>query len=196
MAEFIIVWPTILLLLLGSLQFGFIFWARATLNLATFQATRAGALENASVTVIEDEIYKGITPLFTIDDTSAAIETAYTKAQTEATYIKVERLNPTADAFTDHGLVINGISQIPNDNLMYRSTSAGYSSGISIQDANLLKVKVTYGYKLLVPLASVIIINLMKATDNVSFHTNTLYPDRRLPIVSYATIRMQTPAYQ
>lgn len=195
MAEFIIVWPTILLLLLGSLQFGLIYWARATLNLASFEAARAGALDHGRSTAMTEAFKRGLAPLFTQDDTYQAVTTAYNKAAAEMTYAKVEMVSPTPAAVTDYAVIINGQRQIPNDNLTYRPSAPG-ASGMSIQDANLLKVKTTYGYKLWVPLVNKIIIEIVKATDSNAFHLGTLYPDQRLPIVSYATVRMQTPLYQ
>lgn len=196
MAEFIIVWPTILLLLLGALQFGLIYWARATANLAAFEAARAGALDHGRSSAMTEAFKRGLAPLFTQDDTYQAITTAYNKAAAEMTYAKVEMVSPTPAAVTDFAVIVNGQRQIPNDNLTYRSAAAGGSSGMSIQDANLLKVKTTYGYKLWVPLVNKIIIETVKATDSNAFHLGTLYPDQRLPIVSYATVRMQTPLYQ
>jgi hypothetical protein len=45
--------------------------------------------------------------------------------------------------------------EIPNDTLMYRSASTDpKASGVNIQDANLLKIRVHYCYDMYVPLAN------------------------------------------
>ncbi|MDH4182753.1 MAG: pilus assembly protein [Nitrospinota bacterium] len=209
MTEFIIVWPTILLLTLGSLQMGLIYWAKATVNLAAFQAARAGSLENASVSAMEEEFFRSLSPLYTVDATPAAVKSAYEKISKEATdgYIKLERISPASGEFAAYADAALGYA-IPNDNLMFRSTMVKAGSQVNIQDANLLKVKVTYGYKLLVPLIKTVIIRILKtgmmprqygAEEKVKdpetdpFLLN-LYDAGRVPIVAYATVRMQTPA--
>jgi len=66
---------------------------------------------------------------------------------------------------TDFGTAaLDGTSgtQIPNDTLSYRTTTAGGSSKISIQDANILHIRVTYCYRLIVP----IIDRILYATTN------------------------------
>ena len=121
------------------------------------------------------------------------------------------------DAFDDFGITSNAMQNhtyIPNDNLEYRPHSTqGPKSGMSIQDANALKIKVTYGYELKVPLMKRVfsavmcgnfgtvreraftdwnsIIGLGSIDDCVNF-----YLQGRAPIVSYATVQMQTPAWK
>jgi len=208
MTEFIIVWPTILLLTLGSLQMGLIYWARATVNLATFQAARAGALDHSKIDSMKEEFYKSMAPQYAFKADAGSIIKAYKRVEKEGKdgYIKVERISPSAKEFSAYGVKTKAGTPIPNDNLMYRSTKPSGGSTMSIQDANLLKVKVTYGYKLVVPLMKTIIIKILKtgmmprqygkdekvkAAETDPFLLS-LYADDRIPIVSYATVRMQT----
>ncbi|MBV8806729.1 MAG: hypothetical protein JO042_16845, partial [Sinobacteraceae bacterium] len=129
--------------------------------------------------------------------------------------LNIQMLNPTPAAFADFGIT-NGTSDghtyIPNDNLEFRSHEViGPSSGLSIQDANALKIKVTYGYELKVPLMQFVIASVMcgvggniKAFDgesppNADQNGNdcvNFYKQGRVPIVSYATVQMQTPAFE
>jgi len=53
MVEFLIVLPVMLLLVMGILQFAFIYQAKITLNYAAFQTARAGSLNNASMSAME-----------------------------------------------------------------------------------------------------------------------------------------------
>ncbi len=89
-------------------------------------------------------------------------------------WIEFRRVSPTAAAFVDwsetarddNGTPIDGSPVIPNDNLAYRRSSQighagavgyrgtepiGASSGLSLADANLLKLEVRYGVRLVVP---------------------------------------------
>ena len=64
MVEFLIIFPTLLLLVLGSFQFALIYQAKLTLNHATFMAARQGALKNGKMLSIKDGLAAGMTPLF------------------------------------------------------------------------------------------------------------------------------------
>ena len=65
MVEFLIVLPVMLLLLMGILQFAFIYQAKITLNYAAFEAARAGSLNNASMDAMEAAFASGMAPLYT-----------------------------------------------------------------------------------------------------------------------------------
>jgi Flp pilus assembly protein TadG len=75
--------------------------------------------------------------------------------------VKIQIVNPTAEAFREFG--ISG-ETIPNDNLMFRSSVIG-SSGISIQDANVLKIHIGYCFELVVPFVNKIIHSLHKLSS-------------------------------
>ena len=70
----------------------------------------------------------------------------------EGKYVRILLVNPTEDSFIDHGETVGGTRYIPNDNLMYRSAFVSPLSGQSVQDANLIKVHVSFCHKLIVPL--------------------------------------------
>jgi hypothetical protein len=118
--------------------------------------------------------------------------------------LAVETLSPTRPMVDDFGVMrnyVNGSDStrkekvIPNDNLTYRSTQL--INGTNVQDANLLKIKVTYLYELKMPLTHYFFTPLMNANL-----TGTLFggeaegvradPGWRVPLVSYATVRMQS----
>jgi len=201
MVEFLIVLPVMLLLVMGILQFSFIYQAKTTLNYAAFQTARAGSLNNADMDAMEKAFTSNMAPLYTTsylkmnssgdcnsdftiagrpgrlndakimqEGTRAVLDrniNSFTSGnvlcarqvvqkQIDDGYVDITLVNPTADAFANYGIInADGEREIPNDNLMYRDSTV---SGLqSIQDANLLKIHVSYCYELIVPFVNRII---------------------------------------
>ena len=216
MAETVVVMMVALLLIFGAIQFALFYNAKTTINYATFEATRAGALNYGDRRAIEYAFASGLSPLYaSIDqsdsmlDSVDAVKTARNKVLNEVRegeFLCMERLNPQSSAFNAHG--INDPSGrfgviIPNDHLKYRS-SIDRGSGVSIQDANLLKLKVTYCYPMFVPIISSVIKRLMGVqpdpdplenwtTPRLGNFRENCFANDRIPIVSQAIVRMQTP---
>lgn len=69
-------------------------------------------------------------------------------------FARILLVNPREESFEDFAATVPGITYeyIPNDNLMYRSARVGGVSQQSIQDANLIKVHISFCYELVVPL--------------------------------------------
>ena len=151
--EFLYVLPILLLLLLASLQFVFIYEAKQTLNYATFIGTREGALHNGSIVAIQSGLASGLAPLFVHGENQQALKDGRAVAKSELGNFKLAKIvivNPTQSAL--NGLK-NASGEIPNDNLMYRTAdAASQKDGMNVQDANLLKVQVTYCVRLIVPI--------------------------------------------
>ncbi|HZO20864.1 MAG TPA: TadE family protein [Steroidobacteraceae bacterium] len=227
MVEFALVMPFALLLVLGLIQIGLMYSAKAVVNEAAFMAARAGAVQNAQVDKMTAAMQKALIPFYQ-DTTNSDAATRLTaalasaKADTDCAsasqcFLKIEVLNPTPAAFADFGIT-SGASQghtfIPNDNLEFRSHAVKGKtggSGESIQDANALKIKVTYGYELKVPLIATLFKAVLCGTDSgvdafgranspLSIQGDddctNFYDQGRIPIVTYATVQMQTPAWQ
>lgn len=217
--EYIYVFPILALLILGAIQFGFIYQTKSTLNYATFNATRAGALNSGAMTAIVDGLTSGLMPLFAHRANSGGnldmslLKSAWKLASDQVNDPKITRIvivNPTSGALTAYQSQSESGSEIPNDNLMYRPTSV--SGGMSVQDANLLKVRVTYCYRMTVPILNKLIFHLVvdppavaqtfqSAPDLIASsgggattRTCTGIDDEyRIPITSEAIVRMQTP---
>ncbi len=232
MAETVIILPVVLLLVLGGLQFALIYHAKITLNYATFEAARSGALNYGSRRAIEYGLARGLMPLYTSVrpgasdfDKMGTVKDTYNKVMEEINgadpsipddpadkIVCIQRLNPNDDAFAAHGINLGGVLPdpiIPNDNLLYRSTDTG-GSDVSIQEANLLKIKVTYCYSMIVPFISDLIQKLMLGSADADdpeipegWVTPTglgdfkedCYADERFPIESTSMVRMQTPVF-
>ncbi|MGA0023543.1 MAG: TadE/TadG family type IV pilus assembly protein [Burkholderiales bacterium] len=162
LVEFLIIYPTLLLLVLGAFQFALVYQAKLTLNYATFMAARQGALKNGKSTSIKDGLAASMTPLFaTNKDDYVDLIKARAIAAVEVfnplnTQIVV--LSPTANAYNAHKADSQSGTEIPNDNLMYRPTTA--KGGMSVQDANILTIEVTYCTRLIVPIINKVIYSL------------------------------------
>jgi len=171
LVEYLIVLPSLLLLILGAIQFALLYHIKNTLQYATFAAARQGALKNAKMSTIKDALAAGMTPLFTFKPDLGSLAKGRAIAAIEVfnpLTAKVELLSPTKEAADDFAAADPADSSkrlIPNDNLMYRPTGTGKSSGLSIQDANLIKVRVTYCAKLVVPVANVAIYGMVNGID-------------------------------
>lgn len=220
LAEYIYVFPILALLILGAIQFGFIYQTKATLNYATFSATRQGALNNGAMSAIVDGLTSGMMPLFTHSSSTGGarnlelLKNAWKLANTQVTDPKltvVTIVNPTSAALSAYQALSESGTEIPNDNLMYRPTSIS-GGNMNVQDANLLKVRVTYCYRMAVPILNKLIYHMVvdppatpvvgkTAADMIASEggNSTSKPctgtagEYRIPITSEAVVRMQTP---
>lgn len=211
MTEFVIIAPFLILIVMGTLQFAFIYNAKATVNFATFQAARTGAVNQGKLTQIERAFARNMAALYTNSDNIAALQKARERVDKEITdgFVCMQRINPPEAAFLDHSLTSG---EIPNDNLMFRDPTVGLNSGLSIQDANLLKIRVTYCFEMIVPFVNRTIAAMATASDTdddaygfvadkaeVRFRPSggfqkQCYKEQRIPIVAQAIVRMQSAA--
>jgi len=204
MVEFLIVFPVLVLLTMGTFQVALVYNAKTTVNYAIFNAARSGAVNNADRDAIERAFIRGLAPLFTSinGDTSDVQELQIGRDKVKQImddgFACIQRINPTPAAFLDFGM--GDDDMIPNNNLMYRTSTTGGASLISIQDANLLKLRVTYCHELIVPFFPNMIKLMAEGTDPDGVTINTdnnkfiknCYINGRMPIVSQAIVRMQS----
>jgi hypothetical protein len=217
--EFVVVSPFAFLVVLGLIQLGLMFTAKQIVNEAAFVAARAGAVQHAQVGPMRQALIKALIPFYqdtTITNDPQRLLYAWLGAQGDLAVpgrLEITVLNPNADVFNDFGLTdSNNQTYIPNDNLNYRDHSVrGQASGLSIQDANVLKIRVTYAYQLKVPLMQSVVKSVMCGFDSgvnafgrgkglltgVASAQDCIeyYLQGRVPIVSYATVQMQSPAW-
>lgn len=225
MVEFIIIFMVMIMLVFGIFQFTLIYKAKITLNYATFEAVRAGAVNNARLSAVKQAFARGMAPLYTHRDTVEAVHTARKQVTDEldaGDQVCIERLNPITQDFSDHQIAntyfpdpnLTESTAIPVDNLYYRSDKStsgpgGGAGRVSIQDATLLKIKVTYCYPLYVPFLNRVIPEWFTGTSEVTRFTGdatqashdagfgafkqACINNRQLPITASAVMRMQTP---
>ncbi|MCU7878769.1 MAG: pilus assembly protein [Candidatus Thiodiazotropha sp. (ex Lucinoma borealis)] len=202
MTELLVSLPALLLMGLGGWQTALLYDAKTTLNYATFEAARSGAVSHAQSDPMRQELGLRLVPLFGGDGSAEKAITALTRSSLDVQdnrFTQIDIINPTVEAFDDFGRdIVNPRTNethfaIPNSHLRWRNRSVSENSGVNIQDANLLKVKVTYGYQLKVPLMDRVIPAVMRLVDP---EHALYYNSRRLPITSVATVRMQSDAWR
>lgn len=196
MVEFLIVTPVFILLIFGTVQVALIYSAKTTLNYATFQAARIGALNNATYTGIRKGLTRGLAPLFTTSNSSRGPEVARDiamgidsgggskdAANEVDGFVRIIRVSPSSSAFSTSfsgfgERNLDRVTYIPNSQLMYRDTRT--RANVTIQDANLLKIRVQYCYELIVPMVSRMISSLsqLNRTKSASYHK---YEDKSQP---------------
>lgn len=197
MVEFLIVMPVFILLIFGTVQVALIYSAKTTLNYATFQAARIGALNNATYTGIRKGLIRGLAPLFTnsnsrtgpdvSQDIAAGIDSGGSRKDAASEvdgYVRIIRVSPRAAIFSTGSsgfgeLNSDGIAQIPNSQLMYRDSRL--ASNVNIQDANLLKIRVQYCYELIVPMVSRVIGSLSQLNGTRPASSYHKYENRKQP---------------
>jgi len=203
LVEFVITMPVAVLLVLALLQTGMLYMARITLNHATFMAARAGSLNNANMNVITNDLIRGLSPFYqdsTDTNDTTRLTAAWTRAKLDTaipTRLQIQLLNPSKKAFADFGIKdsIKKVTYIPNDNLQWRSSTVGKTSQLSIQDANLLKLRVVYAYELKIPFVSKAVeMALCSGAAAVNPDCLKYYMQGRIPIESFAIVEMQSRA--
>lgn len=221
LVEFAIVFPVASLFVLGLIQTGLVYMAKLTVNHASFMAARVGATHNANTEKMREAVIRGLSPFYqdsTDSNDLSRLAKAYLLSQKDNLAVlpwatKVEVLNPSPDAFTDFGVrdPRSRVTYIPNDNLEWRSLDLGSRSKMNIRDANLLKIRVTYGYELKVPVVAGMLSRVMcggtigvdaygdvrpweAVFGPVSQECLKYYMHGRIPIESYAIVQMQTRA--
>jgi len=223
MPEFVIIFPVLLFIVLGTLQFAFIYHAKITLNYATFESARAGSLNNARLYAMNNSMARSLASLYTHADNVAAYKTARERIRQEIVdgYLRIDIINPSADSYSDYGRNVRGKVMIANDNLIYRGATPGRDSSQTIQDSNLLKIQAYYCYELIVPFVNRLIWSMMRFAPGDAMGNNLplLKAKHRfgkpasgtfneecvvdknvndgyfgIPIRSQAIIRMQSPA--
>jgi hypothetical protein len=173
MVEYLIILPSLLLLVLGAIQFGLLYQIKSQVNYAIFAAARQGALKNGSSNAIKDAFGAGMSPLFAHKPDIEGMMRGRAVGAIEAfnpLVTTITRISPPDTVKDDFGIddpADNTAMIVPNDNLVYRSMTAGGNSGLNIQDANLLKIRVTYCAKLIVPVANVVFYSLVNGIQGL-----------------------------
>jgi hypothetical protein len=203
MLETVIALPVVLVLGLSITQWALVHQARAVVDHATLMAARSGALANAESAPMRNAFARAIVPLHLKDTGAKAFEQAYiTRALADARlHLALDILNPTREAFADHGRRDDdGAIYLPYRQLDQAPRRIGPRSGITLQDATLLRVRATYGYPLNVPYAGAFILQAVRVATRLTaaygVRERAMLATGRLPIVTTATVRMQSRAYR
>ncbi|MGZ9899904.1 TadE/TadG family type IV pilus assembly protein [Shewanella gaetbuli] len=221
LTEFIIISPLFFLILMGLFEFTYIYRAKTTLNTATFEAARAGALNNAEKQYMQEALIKGLLPLSMAGDQGAmAMSKAYVRTLTSHKIIDsvkntITIVSPTQAVFNQFKVkrkltLVNDNKDkerwvIPNDSLLLRGTKTEVIDNgkvLNIQDANLLKIQSFWCYELKVPILRDMLVNALSSgflgfSSPEQLACNSvarLIPNSkpRIALTSYSVIRMQS----
>ncbi len=214
--EFAIVAPIITLMGMGTLQFALLFNAKNHLNHAAFMAARAGSTHYALLddpaapsASIKGAYIHALAPLYGGGSNPAEVLESEGRATEDMLgNLKIEIISPTKESFTDwsdaqlsatlgKGRGPNGSNApvIRNSGQAYTDRKVGDKSGQTIQEANLLKIRVVHGYQPSVPVIRKFLVfyyqNIYPQSELSEFE-KTLLKNDRIPVVSQATVQMQS----
>lgn len=195
MVELLIVAPVVFFLILMVIQLVLLYRMKATLDYAALMAARAGAVSGLDRGDMREAFAKGMMPLYTRKTGRAAIEGALIRTRADLLlHGRITVINPTRAAWDEfRERQYDGQYALPNDTLAFRSNAVG-RSGVNVQDANLLKVKVEYNAPLVVPFVGWVLGGRSRYLEAGTFESSPLNRlTGRLPIESYAIVRMQSP---
>jgi Flp pilus assembly protein TadG len=216
LAEAVIVLPLLLFIVLAILQAASVFLAKSSLNHATHEAARAGTVHQARVDAIHVALQRALIPYYGGGRTLAELQAtaARVAADVAAGAVRVEILSPTQESFRDYNspqlqaqwrtgepVIPNvGLDELtcPRDVPACAGDPRRNASGQSLGDANLLKLRITYGIPPLKqwPLAGRFYtwaLDRLGAARGDAF-VQGLIDARRIPVVAHTVMRMQSDA--
>lgn len=204
--------PIMLVVMMLVVQWAFLFSAKSTLDAATVKAVREGALNYGKLSAINAGLAEGLMPLYANGTDTTDIVSAYARSRAAVTLLgNVIILNPNAEVFDKFNIEIyhgrDRYQEIPNDNLMYRSTALTQLSDerqLNLQDANLLQIEVQWCQKMVVPFANSVIENVVNSgllfnPSSQQLRCNAIgiaSGEKYLAMTSQGLMRMQTPFRQ
>jgi outer membrane protein OmpA-like peptidoglycan-associated protein len=208
MTEFIVVAPVLLLIGLALLQYTLLFVAKNQVNHAAFMATRTGSMQNATVESISQAYLRHLAPLYGGGGNPAEVAQAVARATADMQgNYRIELINPNRASFDDFNdpalkeMLKTDARVIPNSSLALRNPAIiGRQSGQNIFDANLIKIRITHGYKPGVLLVGRIFAKALEAaqeaSENKDDFAGRLIAAGRVPITTDITLHMNSPAIE
>jgi hypothetical protein len=216
LVEFAVVAPTLLFLLMNLIQYGLMYHAKSQVNYATFEAARDGTTSNADPAMIRTAFTRALTGYYGGGASTAELSASYGKAVEDVqSAVRIEILSPSKESFDDFNspalaTKLGAKRVIPNANLAFircpvdvpgcSADPKGNASGQTLLDANLLKIRITYGIPAnkQVPLAGRFMtwsLGVINKDDTDTFRAG-LVKDGRIPVVAHTVMRMQSPAIE
>lgn len=207
LVEFMVIAPAMFLVGLGTLQAGLLYHSNTILNYATYEAARVGATRHAQPIPMRRELGIRLAPIvggdgslekaaIAIGRTSLDVESPLRSSGSLTVPTKLEILSPDVDAFANWGEEsLEYINQrvIPNSHLRHQGDEV--RGGVTLADANLLKIEVTHAVELQVPIVGKLLAQAMLLLDGNPDH-KLHYMSGHFPMKSTATVRMQSEAFE
>jgi TadE-like protein len=200
--ELTIVLPLAMLLMLGCIQMALVFYAKSNLNYALHEAARAGSADHARLQSMLGAFRRGLVPYY-----GGGRNTAELVARLAV--VRLEILSPTSFSFDDfaspRAAARLGVSArvIPNAGIVnlrcpHDRPSCGWNprsnrSGQTLQDANLLALRVTYGIprQKQIPIVGRMYTSWLRIFGgSEDAFVRQLVLEGRIPIIARTTMRM------
>lgn len=189
----------VLPLCLGTLQMALLVSENHHLDHAAFMAARQAAMSHGDLEVARRALARAATVLFVRADTeldagnmATRVAGAYAAALADhAIHGRMRILNPTPEARQDFSMSRQGVQVIPNDGLEYRPGAPGQRSGMTLREANMLRLEVNWCRPLIVPFARQLLLGVLRSIDPDPWR-QFCYSQGRVPIRSEATSPMQS----
>ncbi|MFO7324834.1 MAG: pilus assembly protein [Pseudomonadota bacterium] len=186
-------------LCLGTLQLALLMAENHHIDHATFQAARQAAMSGGDTDAARRALAGAAAALFLsgageLDSGNATGRVARAYAAALADHLRFGRiriLNPTPEAQLDFAGMRAGRRVIPNDNLLYRPHAPGQRSGLTLQQANVLRLEVDWCRPLVVPFVRELLPGLLRRMDLDPWR-QYCYSQGRVPIRSAASTPMQS----
>lgn len=205
--EFTVIGPLLMMTGLSMLQVGLLSFTRNQYNHASFMAARAGSVANASLGSIETAYASALVPIYGGGTSPVQLQAAFDRALSDVrSNARIDILNPTAESFTDFNSpalqaryrLPDSRHVIPNSGQSFKPASVILPrSGQNIQDANLLKLRITMGYRPQVPLVGRLYTRYLQWQDNgADPAASALIDAGRIPVVTHVTVQMQSDAIE
>lgn len=196
----IVAFLALLPLCLGGLQLALLLAENHHLDHAAFQAARHAAMSNGDVDAARRALVSAASILFVdaardIDgsaELAVRVGRAYAAASVDQLrFSRLRILSPDADAQADFAVHRDNRRVIPNDSLQYRPRQPGRRSGLTLQQANVLRLEVRWCRPLVVPFARQLLLGALRLIDPDAWH-QYCYAQGRVPIRSEAASPMQS----
>ncbi len=140
--EFAFIMPAFFFLLLGSLEFGFAFYARAVLQGAVEQAARRASLENWAFTDIERDVANQVKSVIPVADANTQIRFDLDSTY-YANYADIERPEDFTDA-NGNGRLDRGECFVDRNGNSSWDTDVGLDGRGSAQDVVVIDAEIQY----------------------------------------------------
>lgn len=186
-------------LCLGTLQVAWLLAENHQLDLAAYQAARHAATRNGDLMAARSAFAAAATVLFirgrgdaSAERLVADVAAAHARALADlAAHARFRVLSPSAQAQADHAIVRDRLRVVPNDALEHRPSAPGRRSGLSLQQANVLRIEIRYCRPLQVPFVREMLLGTLRRLDADPWH-RLCYAAGRVPIRTEGTSPMQS----
>ena len=214
--EMVIVAPWFIFIVLCIWQAALVYYAKSSVNYATYEAARAGSINGASMTSITVAFQKAMLPYYGGGTTASELASTALRATADLDPVglRIQILSPTVESFTDYNspalqaalhqtepvIPNTALDELlcPRDVPSCNSNPETNASGQTLLDANILKLRITYGIPPTrqMPMVGKFytwVLTMLGAGTDDAFKQALLLAGR-IPVVTSTVIRMQSDA--